>query len=465
MGVLVAVSPWAQLEQQNLQPPPDMPPPVFAPSSMSSPMPDLSSAPIAKVRPPTAGEDQISNDQQALQHVRWQQHSPWGTDPTYDANGTMTDPGNHPGKLGKVAHAFATLGNIAGDIFAPSLAARIPGSQLNMEAKEGTLANRLNTEITDESQNQERGAQQAHLQEETDEAPEKATDAHNQSVATAGNLDSETTARNAASAQGPSLAVAYSHAVQESLKRNEDPSQNPVVQHLQDAITGLQKQPNTPPGTKMVQLEVNGKPHQVLVDERSGQTVKDLGESGEKPPQIHVDTGQHAFQETERGRGLLDKAEGAYRTAQQGANTMRDMVASASAGNKMSAQVLPLEGALAITTAQGVHRINRTEVDQYAGAGNLYDKIAGEAGKLTAGQPIPKNILSDIEKLTNIQEKGAYQTYRAAHDSAVKRYNLQGEDALPEPGGGAQNPQGIPPGYVYNAHGPKGAGYYAPTAK
>jgi hypothetical protein len=62
------------------------------------------------------------------------------------------------------------------------------------------------------------------------------------------------------------------------------------VQHLQDAITGLQKQTVTPPGTKIVQLEVGGKPHQVLIDERSGAQVKDLGESGEKPPVVRVET-------------------------------------------------------------------------------------------------------------------------------------------------------------------------------
>ena len=123
---------------------------------------------------PTPGQQQISNDQQQLQKVRWNQSHPWGTAPTYDASGVQTDPGNHPGKLGKIAHAFSTLGNIAGDIFAPAVTENIPGSQLNMQEKEGSLAKRLNTEIGDESQNQERGALTAKTEEETEEMPGKA---------------------------------------------------------------------------------------------------------------------------------------------------------------------------------------------------------------------------------------------------------------------------------------------------
>ena len=244
------------------------------------------------------------------------------------------------------------------------------------------------------------------------------------------------------------------------MKNGRDPGQDPIVQHLADAITSLQKQPAAP-------KEVN--PQQQTYDDliKKGMSPEDaLRQVETKPPQIHVDNGAHDFAEQERGRGLLDKAEASYRTAQQGANTMLDMVASARAGNKMSAQVLPLEGALAITTAQGVHRINRTEVEQYAGAGNLYDRIAGELGKVGQGQPIPPNILDDIVKLTQIQEKGAYGTYRGAYDSATKRYKLTDEQALPEPGRGneQQRPANVPEGYVLK-DGPKGRGWYAPTAK
>jgi hypothetical protein len=139
------------------------------------------------------------------------------------------------------------------------------------------------------------------------------------------------------------------------------------------------------------------------------------------------------FQMQQKGRGLLDKAEGQYRMAQQSANTVRDMVGMADRGNKMGAQMLPLEGALEVTTSQGVKRINRSEIDQYAGGGSMFDRIAGEVGKLAKGQPIPANIRQDIRQLADVQEAAAYNNYRNAHTSAVQRYNLQDEQPLEAP--------------------------------
>lgn len=442
---------WAQVQDAQNAPPPTMAgampstPPVFAP--MSGPQ---------VTQAPTPLDQNIGNDQQQLQKVRWEQTNPWGT------------PENHPGKLGKTAHVFATLGNIAGDIFAPDVMAHIPGSQLNLETNERHLTSRLNQEQQEQSMNESRAATTAHEQEETKEAPAKAASEE-------GLQGAETAEKNATTAQGPSLAAAYAHAVNESLKRNEDPSQNPIVQHLGDAITGLQK-PAAAKGMDHVSLMgQNGKPYAANYDPNTGKYTDAAGKPitnpipYEKPNVTNINqNANHEFAEEERGRGLLDKAEASYRTAQQGAETMRNMIASANSGNKVSAQVLPLEGALEITTAQGVHRINRTEVDQYAGGGSLYDKVAGEVGKVTAGQPIPKNILNDMRKLTDIQEKAAYNTYKGAYDSATKRYGLKNEEALKEPG----NTGNAPPGATAEVFDAKGTlighavnGKYVPLGK
>lgn len=116
----------------------------------------------AVTRLPTPGEQQIAADQGRLEKVRWHQDNPWGT------------PENHPGALGKAAHIFSQIGNIAGDIFAPNVMERIPGTELGMRAEETGLAKRLNSEISDESLNKERGATAAKTEAET---PEIAPDA------------------------------------------------------------------------------------------------------------------------------------------------------------------------------------------------------------------------------------------------------------------------------------------------
>lgn len=66
--------------------------------------------------------------------------SPFGTEPYYQQKEAQSNyaaanpwgsPGNHPGFFGKMGHALAKAGNIAGDIFAPATMAMIPGTDLN----------------------------------------------------------------------------------------------------------------------------------------------------------------------------------------------------------------------------------------------------------------------------------------------------------------------------------------------
>ncbi len=59
-------------------------------------------------------------------------------------------------------------------------------------------------------------------------------------------------------------------------------------------------------------------------------------------------------------RTAIRKADSDYRTAESTANLQRNFIAEAKGGNKAAVKIVPLEGALEITTSQGVHRINRT---------------------------------------------------------------------------------------------------------
>jgi hypothetical protein len=100
------------------------------------------------------------------------------------------------------------------------------------------------------------------------------------------------TAKNNDAVANPSLATAYAHAVNQALKENRDPSQDPIVQHLSDAITSLQPGENkTPEAPKTIQIEQGGKPHQMAWDAKTGKYDLDQGESGEKPPSVNVNAG------------------------------------------------------------------------------------------------------------------------------------------------------------------------------
>ena len=215
----MTVSPWAQLEQQAnaTQAPP--PPSVFAAPEMTGPPPDMGAPATPQIaRIPTAGEQQIAADQGQLQKVRWNQAHPWGT------------PENHPGKLGKAAHVFSEIGNIAGDVFAPGVMANIPQTQMGMQAKESGLTNRLNKEIGDESLNAERGATQAHEEEETAAAPGK-------NAREEANTASEIASRDQATDRSKNdLVNTLAHYVQADLKAGKDPNANPIIQALRQQI-------------------------------------------------------------------------------------------------------------------------------------------------------------------------------------------------------------------------------------
>jgi len=125
-----------------------------------------------RVQGPDEGQQMINSDMARLNKVRMAQARPYGfagAEPSAEFPQGLEP--NHPGKMGHVLHALSVAGNIAGDIFAPATMANIPGTQLNMQAKEGTLAKRLNEEIGEESLNKERGTQTGHLEEETKEMP------------------------------------------------------------------------------------------------------------------------------------------------------------------------------------------------------------------------------------------------------------------------------------------------------
>lgn len=137
------------------------------------------------------------------------------------------------------------------------------------------------------------------------------------------------------------------------------------------------------------------------------------------------------------GKTILDKAEATFHQAHQSAEDLRNFISMAQAGNKVTAQAIPLEGTLAIVTSQGVKRINRTEVEQNQAAGSLFDNIMGRVGKLGSGQPVPPDLLRDWAKLADMMERTSYDTYKSTFDSAKKRYHLNDEEPLPGPGGGA----------------------------
>jgi hypothetical protein len=86
------------------------------------------------------------------------------------------------------------------------------------------------------------------------------------------------------------------------------------------------------------------------------------------------------------------------------------MMDAARSGNVVSYQLIPQEGALQITTSQGVHRINMAEIQNYGG-GSIFQRMEGNFGKQLTGASIPSSVLSDMEAMQKIQAQGSKAKY------------------------------------------------------
>jgi hypothetical protein len=139
---------------QNLREPEQLQPivmPVSAPDPLPpTPQPQVQLAP----KVPTPLDGQIQDAQQQLQKVHMkQQPYQW----------------NQHGVGRNIAHVLSVAGNIAGDIFAPSVMARIPNTQMNLKEQEDELNDMLSKEQEQQSASALQGANAAHLNAETPE--------------------------------------------------------------------------------------------------------------------------------------------------------------------------------------------------------------------------------------------------------------------------------------------------------
>jgi hypothetical protein len=279
----MAINPLAKIPDEMQAPPP---PALAAMPELTQP-----ASPVLAKQPQTPLQQNITQDQAELQKVRMAKARPWGFEgapPSAEFPEGLAP--NHPGKLGKMAHVFSQIGNIAGDVFAPATMANIPGTQMNRQMQEGHLAKRLNIEQGEEVKNEGEQATTAKTKEETTEMPGKS--------ASEEALQGAETEEKRASLDSPSLAAGYAHAVNQAIKEHRDPAQDPIVQHLSDAITSLQKES---PGKGFSHVNVqgpNGKPILGNYNSSTGKTTdaggKEIANPApyEKPISVNVGRGE-----------------------------------------------------------------------------------------------------------------------------------------------------------------------------
>lgn len=195
---------------------------------------------------------------------------------------------NHPGFFGKLLHGL----NVA------------TGGVNRRGMQEQGLEGRIQNIAKQESEEGLQGAETSGREEQTQEAPQKAVDAHLQSGATTRDANDRAQGMEDTPAPEPTMAQAYAHRLNEVLKANGDPSQDAILSHIGDAITSLQKQPTAPKMDYQTIVGPDGKPHVYGLD-ATGKKVADEGVHYEKPDAAASNAGTWSLQNGTDGNPIL----------------------------------------------------------------------------------------------------------------------------------------------------------------
>jgi hypothetical protein len=122
------------------------------------------------------------------------------------------------------------------------------------------------------------------------------------------------------------------------------------------------------------------------------------------------------------GKEYVEKYSQPYQTALASSQTLRDTVQAAKGGNMVAANLQNLETAMAAIRAQGLNRINTTEIGVAANAGSLWDRVQAAAGKVSKGQPVDPALQADILKFADILDKAATLKYQKGREGLMKTY-------------------------------------------
>ena len=277
--------------------------------------------------------------------------TPWGS------------PTNHPGIGGKIAHALS----------------HATGGDTRRQWEEDAIAKNLQGLISNESQNAERGAQTGHLEEETREMPGKTESEE-------GLQDAQTAEKQQALDMGPSLAAGYAHAVNQAIKEGRDPADDPIVQHLSGAIKSLQKEHRG----VITDLKIGGHEHNVLVDPTSGKQIADLGLKGEKPSTVNVNTGEKAFEYSDKALSSLSAP---ISQMQMRMGRLKDTLAQ---GTPQADALAAPELLTIMAGGQGSGlRMNEAEIARIVGGRSHWENLRAAAQKWSTDPETANSITAD----------------------------------------------------------------------
>jgi hypothetical protein len=173
---------------------------------------------------------------------------------------------------------------------------------------------------------------------------------------------------------------------------------------------------HTAPETKEITRVVGGVPHTIMVNSRTGEDIKDEGQTkipGEAPAEKRSASEQ--AQVEREARGAIRKAEEGYRDTQKSVGQLTTSIDAASDGNGLLTSFVPTMAVLGINTSNGVHRISPAEAQAAQLPGGWAEQFNAWFDKATSGKLTPQ-LKQEGKQLAKILTQSAHQKYQSIYE-------------------------------------------------
>lgn len=412
------ITPQGERPAQALQPAslaPASPTPAVGPQAMSIPAPSMSSG-----LPPVQVNPQRGRDEAELDRLK---NSPSGISQIHNP----------------VLRTIARVGDIAGTALFPGVTAQIPGTELHHQQLLNRAQGNVNQDIA--GANKEAETSEAQARAEALAHPKKSVEEqvieeygrqHPESQTPIGDAVehyTDLTNKSGGKDEVANPQAGYARAIADALKNNRDPEKDPHVLAWRGAIEATQKesQPNEKSEDIKDILEANKWPNDAAHREMARAQIAKRAPSAK----VEIDTGAargsnaalanvppHLIAQATSAaeKAALDRAQ-----SKMVSENIAAIMDAAHKGNVVSYQLLPQEGALQVTTTQGVHRINMAEIQNYGG-GSAWQNLQGHIGKAMTGKSIPSSVLGDMAEIQDVYRRGAESKYRDSIRSINQNY-------------------------------------------
>jgi hypothetical protein len=388
-----------------LLPHPDAGPPP-APIGMESQTPPLTmpSQTPQLVTGPKRGQEMMTNGQQVHQgtilgdqtdRTRLLDEGP-PVDNIYHNITTSGFGQNHP-FLGKLLGGVAEVSGKIGDTLAnaaPGIAREIPGTTVRHNMLLGQENTRLGQDVGNAQKEAQTANENATAGKTAAETPEVVPEAEAKiglEGAQASAVPSEIAERGAQTAHlGAETADMQAGKPMESSAGLLQVKPDGTAQRI--TVDG---QPVGPPiKTEVKQFNVNGKPHQVLIDSLTGDHLRDMGESGERAPTVNIAAqGEKAFEYSDKALTALSNP---ISQVQMRMGRLKDTIAQ---GSPQADALIGPELLTIMAGGQGSGlRMNEAEIARIVGGRSVWENLKASIQHWSTNPETANSITADQRK-------------------------------------------------------------------